>query len=91
MVQYERLSAVLTTLDKQKVFDQALDTLGIECTELVHLMEASKQTMGRSKHAQLLRERLEATFKKLPEHRVKAWEAKVAKAEAKPEPAAKAG
>lgn len=88
MDEYTSVSALIHDREKLEQVEQELDTLGIECTELVHLMEASKQTMGRSKHAQLLRERLEAVFKKMPESRVKSWETRVAKA--KTEPAAKA-
>jgi hypothetical protein len=90
VVKYARLNAVLTTLDKHEEIDQAFDALGIECTELIHLMEVSKQTMGRSKHAQLLRERLEAVFKKLPAQRVKSWAHSVAKDKTELEEAAKA-
>lgn len=90
VAEYSRVNDVIVELEEQKQSVASFNALGIECAELVHLMETSKQTMGRSKHAQLLRERLEAIFKKMPVHRVKAWEDRAAKAETKPEPTAKA-
>ena len=79
---FHQLSRVLTTLDQRVEFDQAFDAIGTECIELIRLMEASKQTMGRSKHAQLLRERLERVLQKMPAARVETWTEAAAKAEA---------
>lgn len=78
VVKNKRLNPALTALDLHEEVGKSFDTLGVECVELIQLMEASRQTMGRSKHAQLLRERLEAVFKKLPEQRVQLWADKVA-------------
>jgi hypothetical protein len=39
------------------------DALGVEMQKLIILMQRSRETMGRSKHAQLLRERIEALMK----------------------------
>lgn len=73
VAQHTRVNDAIWFLEDQKVPDAAFNTLGKKCVELIRLMEASRQTMGRSKHAQLLRERLEAIFQEMPEDRVKSW------------------
>lgn len=71
--EYSRVNDVIVELEEQKRSVAAFNALGTKCAELIRLMETSKQTMGRSKHAQLLRERLEAVFQTMPEGRVKNW------------------
>lgn len=50
-----------------------LELLGFECAKLIDEIQASRRTLGRSKHAQYLRERLEKVFDQLPQEQVAHW------------------